>query len=75
MALKQQHTAKKMTFGDHRDLNKVVASTAPAAAQKRVNFNMDEEKHMRFKAACARRGVSISDVMNGLADRWLAENE
>lgn len=74
MALKQQHTAKKMTFGEHRDLGKVVSTTAPAA-QKRVNFNMDEEKHMRLKATCARRGLSISDVMNELTDRWLAKNE
>lgn len=74
MALKQQHTSKKMIFGEHRDLDKIVTSPPPAA-QKRINFNMDESKHIRLKTACARCNVSISDVMNQLADRWLEENE
>lgn len=65
---------KMMTFGENRDLTKVISS-APAAVQKRINFNMPEDKHQRLKAACARKGVSISDVMNELADSWLASNE
>ncbi|KFC98661.1 plasmid partition protein ParG [Leclercia adecarboxylata] len=48
---------------------------APAAVQKRVNFNMPEDKHQRLKAACARKGASISDVMNDLVDAWLKDNE
>jgi hypothetical protein len=67
-------TNKVMTFGENRDLDKVIAS-APAAVQKRINFNMPEDKHQRLKAACARKGISISDVMNELADSWLNENE
>lgn len=63
-----------MTFGENRDLEKVMA-TAPTAIQKRINFNMPEDKHQRLKAACARKGISISDVMNELADAWLNENE
>lgn len=78
MALTKQNSGtgskKVMTFGENRDLDKVI-STAPAAIQKRINFNMPEDKHLRLKAACARKGVSISDVMNELADTWLAENE
>lgn len=70
----QPPPAKVMTFGENRDLNKVI-STAPAAAQKRVNFNMPEDKHQRLKAACARKGASISDVMNDLVDAWLKDNE
>ena len=62
-----------MTFGENRDLDKVIA-TAPAAVQKRINFNMPEDKHQRLKAACARKGVSISDVMNELTDALLNEN-
>jgi hypothetical protein len=78
MALNKQNsgssTHKVMTFGENRDLDKVI-STAPAAIQKRINFNMPEDKHQRLKAACARKGVSISDVMNELTDAWLKDNE
>ncbi|MCT4708934.1 DNA partition complex ParG [Enterobacteriaceae bacterium H11S18] len=65
---------KVMTFGENRDLSKVMA-TAPTVIQKRINFNMSEDKHQRLKAACARKGISISDVMNELADAWLNSNE
>lgn len=79
MSLKKQNsgaaaTHKVMTLGENRDLDKVIA-TATAAVQKRINFNMPEDKHQRLKAACARKGISISDVMNELADSWLSENE
>ncbi|ELM7278826.1 DNA partition complex ParG [Salmonella enterica] len=79
MALSKQNNGtvashKVMTFGENRDLGKVMA-TAPAVIQKRINFNMPEDKHQRLKAACARKGISISDVMNELADAWLNENE
>ncbi|MCU6244014.1 plasmid partition protein ParG [Enterobacter asburiae] len=79
MALNKQNTGtstthKVMTFGENRDLDKVMTSTPPVS-QKRINFNMPEDKHQRLKAACARKGISISDVMNELADAWLHENE
>ena len=79
MALSKQNsgsgaTHKVMTFGENRDLDKVI-SNVPAAIQKRINFNMPEDKHQRLKAACARKGISISDVMNELADSWLTANE
>ncbi|HFD6317672.1 TPA: plasmid partition protein ParG, partial [Yersinia enterocolitica] len=41
MALTKQHTSKTMSFGEHRDLEKVVNST-PTGKQKRVNVNFDE---------------------------------
>lgn len=69
-----KETPKMMTFGENRDLDKVITA-APAIAQKRINFNIPEDKHQRLKAACARKGISISDVMNELADSWLNENE
>ncbi|MEJ5074863.1 plasmid partition protein ParG [Enterobacter ludwigii] len=79
MALNKQNSGastphKVMTFGENRDLEKVI-TTAPATVQKRINFNMPEDKHQRLKAACARKGISISDVMNELTDSWLTENE
>lgn len=71
---KQTASPRVMTFGENRDLDKVI-SAQPSGIQKRVNFNMAEEKHQRLKAACARQGASISDVMNALVDSWLKDNE
>lgn len=74
MALTKKHTSKTMSFGEHRDLEKVV-NNAPSGKQKRVNVNFDEDIHIRFKAACARQGTSITDVIKGLVDNWLKEND
>lgn len=63
-----------MSFGEHRDLEKVVNST-PTGRQKRVNVNFDEETHIRFKAACAKQGTSITDVIKDLVDSWLKAND
>lgn len=71
---RNQAAPKVMTFGENRDLGKVI-SAPPSGIQKRVNFNMAEDKHQRLKAACARKGASISDVMNDLVDSWLKGNE
>lgn len=75
MALQKQHSTKTMSFGEHRDLEKIVADTAVSTKQKRVNVNFDEDKHLRFKAACVKQGTSISDVIKKLVDNWLQENE
>ena len=74
MALTKQPTSQTMSFGEHRDLEKVVNST-PTGKQKRVNVNFDEEIHIRFKAACAKKGTSITDVIKDLVDNWLKEND
>ena len=69
MSLEKAHTSvKKMTFG-------VVTAPVSSGKIKRVNVNFDEEKHTRFKAACAKKGTSITDVVNQLVDEWLKENE
>lgn len=78
MALEKKHSSPMMTFGAHRDLDKIVQTPevkAPSEKQKRVNVNFSEEKHSRFKVACARRGTSITDVINELVDDWLRSNE
>lgn len=78
MALEKKHSSSMMTFGAHRDLEKIVQAPevkAPSEKQKRVNVNFNEEKHSRFKAACAKRGTSITDVINELVDEWLRKNE
>lgn len=76
MALEKAHSGgKKMTFGENRDLDRVVSAPALSGKVKRVNVNFDEDKHTRFKAACVRNGTSITDVINQLVDGWLKDNE
>jgi len=71
MALEKAHSgSKKMTFGENRDLDRVVSAPALSGKVKRVNV-----KHTRFKAACVRNGTSITEVINQLVDGWLKESE
>lgn len=76
MALTPQNkkTTKTMGFGENRDLDKVL-SAAPAGIMKRVNFNLDEDKHTRFKAACTKQRTTISEVLSKFVEQWLKENE
>lgn len=75
MALEKAHSgSRKMTFGENRDLERVVIASVPSGKIKRVNVNFNEDKHTRFKAACVRNGTSITDVINQLVDNWLKEN-
>jgi len=77
MALEKAHSGnKKMTFGENRDLKQIVAApTSTTGKIKRVNVNFDEDKHVRLKTACAKKGKSITDVINELVNDWLRENE
>lgn len=78
MALEKKHSSSMMTFGAHRDLEKIVQAPemkASSGKQKRVNVNFNEDKHARFKVACAKHGTSITDVINELVDEWLRKNE
>nr|WP_267913618.1 plasmid partition protein ParG [Escherichia coli] len=73
---KSAYVSKKMTFGENRDLERVV--TAPVSSGKKSNvltLILMKKKHTRFKAACAGKGTSITDVVNQLVDNWLKENE
>ncbi|MEN4798020.1 plasmid partition protein (plasmid) [Duffyella gerundensis] len=75
MSLQKKHEAKKMmAFGEHRDVQKVLESK-PTGKTKRVNVNLDEELHTRFKSVCARKGTSISKVLEDHIHEWLRENE
>lgn len=76
MSLEKAHSSvKKMTFGENRDLEQVITAPESTGKIKRVNVNFDEEKHARFKVACAKKGTSITDVVNQLVNEWLKENE
>lgn len=76
MALEKAHDSnKKMTFGEHRDIDKLVSNPIQSAKTKRVNVNFEEDKHKRLKAACVKNETTITDVINQLVDNWLRDNE
>jgi metal-responsive CopG/Arc/MetJ family transcriptional regulator len=52
-----------------------VLESKPTGKTKRVNVNLDEELHTRFKSVCARKGTSISKVLEDHIHEWLRENE
>jgi hypothetical protein len=76
MALEKAHDSnKKMTFGEHRDIDKLVSNPIQSTKTKRVNVNFEEDKHKRLKAACVKNETTITDVINKLVDNWLLDNE
>jgi hypothetical protein len=47
---------------------------------KRINLNIDDEKHAAFKAKTAAAGLTISDVLNAaiadyMAGKWVPKAE
>jgi ParG len=45
-----------------------------AKGQEAVRVYMSPEKKRAFKAACAAKGLEMSEVANNLIDEWLTEN-
>ncbi|BAY95869.1 MULTISPECIES: plasmid partition protein ParG [unclassified Tolypothrix] len=45
-----------------------------AKGQEAVRVYMSPEKKRAFKAACAAKGLEMSEVANNLIDEWLKEN-
>lgn len=67
----------KMKLGQHRQLAPALdAVSKPAAsAVKKLQTNIDEDLHRRFKTACFMQGREMKDVLTELIERWLPENE
>lgn len=47
---------------------------AKPAETVRLNLNMPQELHRRFKTVCAAKGVTISEVVTELVQGWTAKN-
>lgn len=73
MALEKKHASKNMVFGEHRDLNQALNIKSSSTHQKRINVNIDDALHRKLKVACGLQGVSISDVVKELIEKWLDE--
>ncbi|MCT2388843.1 plasmid partition protein ParG [Erwinia pyrifoliae] len=67
----------KMKLGQHRQLAPALdAVTKPVSGStKKLQTNIDEKLHRRFKTACFLQGWEMKDVLTGLIEHWLSENE
>ncbi|WP_426768681.1 plasmid partition protein ParG [Erwinia aphidicola] len=67
----------KMKLGQHRQLAPALdaVSKSPAGTVKKLQTNIDEDLHRRFKTACFMQGREMKDVLTELIEHWLPENE
>lgn len=67
----------KMKLGQHRELSTALdAVVKPASGStKKLQTNIDEDLHRRFKTACFLQGREMKDVLTGLIEHWLFEND
>jgi len=67
----------KMKLGQHRQLAPALdAVSRPATgAVKKLQTNIDEDLHRRFKTACFMQDREMKDVLTELIEGWLPENE
>ncbi|PLR37577.1 chromosome partitioning protein ParB [Chimaeribacter coloradensis] len=66
----------KMKLGQHKQLSTALDAVAkPSAAQKKLQTNIDEDLHRRFKTTCFMKDREMRDVLTELIQGWLAHNE
>ncbi|BCQ37355.1 MULTISPECIES: plasmid partition protein ParG [Erwiniaceae] len=67
----------KMKLGQHRQLAPALdaVSKPVGGTVKKLQTNIDEELHRRFKTACFLQGREMKDVLTELIEGWLPENE
>ena len=51
------------------------AKAAAAGPMKRLTIDLGLDKHKRFKALCAERGLKMADEIRGLIERRIPELE
>lgn len=66
---------KLMKLGQHTQVNKVVTAIhKPNLPTKKLQMNIPEELHKRFKLACLSKEVDMTSVVLGLIEDWLQKN-
>lgn len=67
----------KMKLGQHRQLAPALdaVSKPVSGGVKKLQTNIDEELHRRFKTACFLQGREMKDVLTELIEGWLPDNE
>jgi hypothetical protein len=51
------------------------AESRDSAVQVRVTVDLDSALHRRFKVVAAREGYTLSQVVRGLLENWIAKRE
>lgn len=66
----------KMKLGNHKQLNAALSAVAKAKpSTKKLQMNISEDLHKRFKLACLKNEREMTDVTIELINGWLKENE
>lgn len=66
----------KIKLGQHRQLTTALeAVSKPPASVKKLQTNIDEELHRRFKTSCFLQDREMKDVLTELIEAWLITNE
>ncbi|CVH22283.1 MULTISPECIES: plasmid partition protein ParG [Serratia] len=66
----------KMKLGQHKQLNPALqAIHAPKGLTKKLQMNIDEELHKRFKLACLKQDKEMTEITIELITNWLKDNE
>jgi len=66
----------KMKLGKSNAQSEALASLAnPALPIKRLQVNIPEDLHKRFKLACLHQDLEMTDVVKELVKNWLETHE
>ncbi|HHR6038813.1 plasmid partition protein ParG [Providencia sp.] len=67
---------KIMRLGQHTQINKAVTAIhKPILPTKKLQMNMPEELHKRFKLECLSKEVDMTSVVIELIEGWLEDNK
>ena len=76
MSNKPKNTIQLPQIGAHRnrDVN-VAKKVIPEGRIKRIQVEVTEEYHLRFKMACVKNNTNFTEVILKYVDQWLKDNE
>lgn len=76
MSSKQTKPIQLPTIGAHRNRDVHAAKRVITEGRiKRIQVEVTEEYHLRFKMACAKNNTNFTEVILKYVDQWLKENE
>lgn len=65
----------KMKLGQHKKIESALqAIHTPKINTKKLQMNIDENLHKRFKLACLRLDKEMTEVTIEIINKWLKEN-
>lgn len=64
-----------MKLGQHTQLNNALSAIhSPKTITKKLQMNIPEELHKKFKLACLNQDVDMTEVVIELVKVWLSKN-